>query len=418
MNPNGNPGPFSGLHGGFQGSSLGINAKSRPTLDFERENYDSETGEIAGPKYDPVSGRLERFALQSVVRSILPKSRTAKCLRLRQGKGGRLIWEAGDLEGIPVYRSLAHGSTSYGGLQTCASVWSCPLCSAKISERRRVELKAAMATWEAQGGSVVLLTLTHGHTQADRLADLVAGQQKAVHRLFACRQGVELMSALGRVGHVRAWEVTHGRKRQINNGWHPHFHILLFLDTPCLDLSIAESWVFQVWHNACRLADLPLPSRAYGVKLDDGIKAAEYVAKLGLEDARENLWGMDHEMTKGHTKRAKDGETPFDFLRSCLLGNDPVGRRLFLEYAQAFHGKRQLVWSRGLRERLGVDLVTDEDLAGSHEDDAEILGRLSDQDWRLVLRFDVRGELLELARHGWEPVQRFLQSLESMGVKS
>ena len=28
---------------------------------------------------------------------------------------------------------------------------------------------------------------------------------------------------LGKVGHVTATEVTHG-----SNGWHPHYHILLF----------------------------------------------------------------------------------------------------------------------------------------------------------------------------------------------
>jgi len=396
---------------GQKGPPLGTNAKSHTAIDLQGEILDAETGEISRSGFDPVAVRLERFALQSVARLIIPKSRTAKCLRLRQGKGGRLVSSSTEIEGIPIYRSLAHGCASYGGLQTCASVWNCSLCSAKISERRRVELKAAMATWEAQGGSVALLTFTHGHTVGDRLADLVQGEQKAITRFFGCRQGVELMAALGRFGHVRAWEVTHGRKRERNNGWHPHFHILLFLETSHDELSWAEDWAFRVWLNACRLSGLPLPSRLHGVKLEDGAKAARYVAKMGLEDARASLWGMDHEMTKGHSKRAKDGETPFDFLRSCLACDDPEGWRLFAEYAGVFHGKRQLVWSRGLRERLGVQAVTDEELAASHEDDAEILGRLSDQEWRLVLRFDLRGELLELARRGWEPIRYLLDSL-------
>jgi hypothetical protein len=38
------------------------------------------------------------------------------------------------------------------------------------------------------------------------------------------------------------------------------------------------------------------------------VKASAYVSKWGLED----------EMTKGHTKKAAKGETPFDFLRAVL----------------------------------------------------------------------------------------------------
>ena len=230
-------------------------------------------------------------------------------------------------------------------------------------------------------------------------------------RFFGSRDGVELMKAMGRVGHIRAWEVTHGRLRERSNGWHPHFHILLFLDRPLFDLSSAEDRVFRVWHNACRLAGLPLPSRRYGVTLQDGSKAAEYVAKMGLEDPR-GVWGLDAEMTKGHIKHSKDGETPFDLLRAVLRDGDRHGAALFREFAFAFKGKRQLAWSRGLRERFDLDAITDEELAAAQESDALLLAQIAPEDWKLVLASDSRGELIELARSGsWEPVERLLQSL-------
>lgn len=392
------------------GPSLGIYAKFHTALDSKGNfptpgggavpfNFDPATGEVL-PVRATALARLERFALQSVARSLLPGGRTATCLRVP-------FRPSGDVE---LWFSPKHKSAAYGGLVTCGSVWVCPVCAAKITERRRVELQTAIAAWEAQGGSVVLLTLTHGHTQGDRLADLLGAEQNALTRFFGCRQGVELMSALHRVGHVRAWEVTHGRQRVVNNGWHPHFHILLFLEYRHADLTSAEDWAFKVWLNACRLSGLPLPGRRHGITLQDGSKASAYVAKMGHEEGRG--WGIDSEMTKGHIKRAKDGETPFDFLRACLAGDDLQARVLFQEFAAAFKGKNQLRWTRGLRERFNLVDRTDEELAASHEDDAYLLSLIGRDDWKLILQRDARVELLEIAGHGsMDLLQRFLADL-------
>lgn len=408
-----------------KGAVLGIYAKSHPTLESkgfffwgeEPVIIDPETGEMLAELGPDRVATLERWALHAVAQEVLGKTkhRVRGCCRWMARRKG----EEGAPRGVQVYRSLEHGTCSYGGLQTCGSVWVCPVCGAKITERRRVELKHAIEIHKERGGGVALLTLTHPHTKADRLADLLAAEQKAMTRFFGSRSGVELMAAMGRVGHVRAWEVTHGRKRGPgrDNGWHPHFHILLFLERPLSadELRAFEDRAYQVWAPVCVRAGLDLPSRLHGVRLEDGSRAAEYAAKFGLEQPR---WGLDAEMTKGHTKRAKDGETPFDLLRSILYEDDQGAPALFREYADAFKGKRQLVWSRGLRQLLdlGAD-VTDEELAAEQEDHAEILGQLTVSEWHLVLRLDARGELLEVARGGWAPVQQFLGVLRALEVQ-
>ena len=84
---------------GVEVGALGINAKLRATSE------------------NPMVRRVERFALQSVARDILPGSRTAKCLRIR----------AHDKD-VQVWKSKNHKTASYGGLQTCGSVWVCPVC--------------------------------------------------------------------------------------------------------------------------------------------------------------------------------------------------------------------------------------------------------------------------------------------------
>jgi hypothetical protein len=158
----------------LSGVPLGIYAKSPSIFDskevFSGSRIDPETGELLGLAPGAASRKLERFALQSVARLILPKTRTAKCLRVPFRPDGS----------VAVLYSPAHQSASFGGLCTCSSVWVCPVCSAKISERRRLEIQAAVKAWEAQGGSVVLLTLTHGHGPRDPLAGLLQAEQKAL----------------------------------------------------------------------------------------------------------------------------------------------------------------------------------------------------------------------------------------------
>lgn len=374
-----------------KGSYLGISAKSS-SAPFD--SVDISTGEmlLTGSEYDPTSTRLERFALQSASRKILrysKVSRVARCLRVKR--------KDSDIE---VYRSIEHQTASFGGLQTCASVWVCPPCAAKISERRRVELLHAIEQHKANGGDVLLLTLTNPHHLGDKLADVLDGQKQALVYFNSVRAAKRLYDSIGCIGQVRALEVTHGRLRAINNGWHPHYHILLFVRSG-LDLDALRRTFYDRWSSSCVKAGLKAPSFAHGVRLDDGSKAARYASK----------WGLESEMTKGHTKKAKDGETPFDLLRAFLFDDDKQAAALFREFAETFKGKRQLFWSHGLKALFAVQDETDDEIASRQDDQASLLGMIELDDWRLILKSDVRGEVLELARHGWEPVERFLCDL-------
>ena len=375
---------------------LGIDAKYKHT--------DVETGEIT----DPMEGRIQRFILQSIVRRLLPKSRTNNCLRVRQ-KGQQ----------IQVLKSVEHGTASYGGLQTCGSVWQCPVCAAKISERRRAEVLAAMTAWKAQGGTVNMLTLTCPHQRSDDLAELLVKQAKALNYFWKDRQAKAVFYEMGTVGHIKATEGTHGRLSPYNNGWHPHYHILLFNSlephlTRYKTLLGEQMTDWQVrlylrWANACKLAGLGEPSYQHGLKLDDGSKADRYISKWGLED----------EITKGHTKKAISGETPFDLLRA--LQADPTDRQaaaLFIEFATVFKGKRQLRWSKGLKARFAVEEKTDDELTEEKDDFAQVLGQLTIEQWRDVLAVEGRGPLLSAAaRGGWPSVAAYLIEIKGKGEK-
>lgn len=384
-------------------ASLGTTAK----YSAELSTIDPETGEILGfeGKIDPMNFRVNRFALQSVAREALPdKLRIQACLRWRQ-KG----------QNVHVLRSKEFKTASYGGLQTCGSVWMCPVCSAKIAERRRAEIQSAMTLHKAQGGAVYLLTLTAPHQRKDKLSELLVKQSVALKYFFKDYTAKSVLQEMGIIGQIRALEVTHGRLSPQNNGWHPHYHFLLFaasnvdLEASAVRLSLSDRLYIR-WAACCVRAGLGQPSLAHGLKLDDGNKAANYVSKWGLED----------EMTKGHTKKALHGETPFDFLRSHLSDStDKQALILFKEFAEAFHGKRQLHWSAGLKKRFLIGDFNDEELAARTDDFSELLGFITPEQWRTILNADCRGEVLQIASSGgWDAVQNFIEFLMKNEIKN
>lgn len=388
--------PALPLHAG--GRSLGIYAKYKNNS----EKIDPETGEITGN--DPMATRVQRFILQAVARSLFPKSRLDKCLRLRCSN-----------QDVQVWKSTEYKTTHYQGLQTCGSVWRCPVCAAKIAERRRVEILQAMDGHKAAGGCVNLLTLTCPHQVKDKLAELLPNQAKALNRFWNDRQVKAILADMGTIGQIRALEVTHGRLSAQNNGFHPHYHILLFqgsgVDLARFDQAQMTDWQVRLylrWAKACKGAGLGEPSYAHGLKLDGGEKAGKYVTKWGLED----------EMTKGHTKKALHGETPFDLLRAILADkDDKQAAALFIEFANTFEGKRQLHWSKGLKKRYAVTDKSDEALAAETDDRARLLGLISLDQWRDVLAVEGRAVVLQVAASGgWDSVGLYLEQIKGLGV--
>jgi hypothetical protein len=378
-------------------AALGTTAKFRaspfhgPSGAIDPSLVDAETGEIRQDR-TPAEIRVERYALQSVVRHLLPKSRTAHCLRSIQNQRAS----------VDVFRSLKYQRAHYGGLQTCASVWACPVCSAKISERRRADLGDLIARHESAGGVVLLITRTVPHKRADDLGELLAAISKAESSYKWHRDYKTLMQAFGLVGTVRAVEVTHGEA----NGWHPHVHELVFLREEAVIEDLEEA-LSHIWQGAALRAGLALPSRAHGLTVQDGSQAAKYASK----------WGLESELTQWHRKRGKvESCTPFDLLRAVLAGGEGAARagHLFREYAEAFHGRHQLQFSRGLKARYAVEDLSDEDLTHRQDDDAQLLGAIGLDDWRNVCRSNQRGALLEVAAvGGWSAVELLLDGLRA-----
>ena len=344
------------------GSALGILTKSQSSLDFKG------LAQIA-------LRRATNYSLQNEAVKLLPNERVRFCLRHRVDA----------TKGIEVKYNEKREQAHYSNVQRCGSVWTCPICSAQISEGRRQELKQGMAHWQRMGqdGAVYLLTLTNPHYYGDNLAQLLEGQKKALAYLWGDRKSKEMFKALGKVGHITATEVTHGV-----NGWHPHYHILLFFKKP-INSKALRNFLASCWQNCCEKSGLKVPSLEHGVDLRDGKYADKYVSK----------WGLADEVTKGHIKKGREGSlTPWDLLRQSEAGCEKSGR-LFQVFAAAFKGKRQLSWSRGLKRLLEVDEVTDEELATETEKDSVEVDILAMEIWRLILRYKSRADYLKAKEH-------------------
>src|SRR5580693_2124997 len=80
---------------------------------------------------------------------------------------------------------IKDGSAYYCGLETCGSVWLCPVCSAKIHHRRAAELRDALTTWETQGHAASLITITVPHDLGDSLSKLLDAERDAWRHVTA-----------------------------------------------------------------------------------------------------------------------------------------------------------------------------------------------------------------------------------------
>lgn len=288
-------------------------------------------------------GRTDRFRWQR---------HAAKLLR-GQGRVGLCRWSVvSKTEGVDMvstsYPGIKGDRVHFEGLQTCGSVWACPCCSARISETRRDEMNKLLGWARGQGHRVMMLTLTARHGRDDDLEDLLERMKDAKRRWARHRayRGIKLRM----IGSVTATEVTGGGV----HGWHPHFHVIVIMDSE-EDLSpLRDAWLAS-------LRGAGLDGTGSGWDIRSGDETGRYVAK----------WGAAEELTLSARKKGRGGRTPAQLLAASCDEGDKLAGRLWSEYAEVFHGRRQLVWSRGLKVMAGVGEVDDQEAAQDQEQEGQ-----------------------------------------------
>lgn len=254
-----------------------------------------------------------------------------------------------------------------------------------------------LLSWaRANGYHVRMVTLTCRHGRDDDLADLMvrmkgrAGNKAKGIKTF---RGAKQRMADDRrykdhvkphvIGSVTATEVTGGGA----HGWHPHMHMILILDED-IDLTPMR----DAWLGSLRGAGLEGSGRGWDVRPAD--ETGKYIAK----------WGAAEELAlSGQKKGRGTGRTPTQLLAASSDEGDRAAGELWAEYARVFHGLRQLVWSRGLKDRVGIDEIKDEEAAlDQQQDGQQETGRanIPHHVWRTGVasqRADARADVLERA---------------------
>jgi hypothetical protein len=310
---------------------------------------------------------------------------------------------------VQIIQPLDYHKPFYSGLKICQSVWHCPICSAKITTRRREEVERAVQHWEKKaGGTVVMATFTLQHTNKDPLPDLADTLKSAYRQMLRGKRWTNFVKRFAVKGYIRAMEVTWGAA----TGWHPHLHVLFFVHS--MDRAGVlefEQWLQARWnHEVGRLSRWAHIRHGCQVTTSGsggGSLAADYISKMG------GAWRLSDELTRGHTKRGRDGarlqvvDLLADYGRN---GNNQAGA-LWLEYARYFKGTRQLIWSNGLKKYFEIEEKTDEDIAGEQVERAVLLAMLSPEQWRYVLGNDARADVLLAAERGYEALADFMERM-------
>jgi hypothetical protein len=290
----------------------------------------------------------------------------------------------------------------YRGLLRCGSVWECPVCGRQIRAARAEELKFAVEAWGAS--NVAMLSLTVRHGLGDDLREVRRGLADGFRGLINGKPWKKFRAKFGIEHQVRAVEVTRGA-----HGWHPHLHVLFFLEVPLTREAqrAASLWLRERWMQCVRRAlGSEFVPNEHGVDLR-GVWRPEYLAKLSFE------------LTDPGTKRGRrKGRTPFQIATSAASGNCPADESLWVAYCEGMRGAKMLTWSRGLREFVGLDAERNdgEIVDGEEQAEAETVAVIAGGTWDSVR--NQRGlpcaileaaELAAGAHAGFEAIQNLVR---------
>lgn len=364
--------------------------------------------------YDHKIVRSERYKIQNTIAELLVNEgkklsldyaddyhRTAQCLRKRY-------------EAVGVNKSKTYNRAFYSGLIQCANGWTCPVCSAKIQERRRIEIAQAFDYAYSNNKKVIMITFTFPHYLHDRLKSQLDKLKEAFKYLRAGNVWTLMKQRISYTGLIRALEVLWGKE----NGWHSHTHEAWIVDKN-VDVNELREWLTKRWWDVCVKAGLISEDfaktdsfNAHAVQITDNCHASDYFAKH--DNAVNNKWGVDRELAKANNKGTRHSDKKllhaFDLIKLYEQNNDQKYAELFIEYADAMRRKPAIFWSHGLKKLVGINEKTDQEIVEEQDDKAILLATLTRENWRLIVCKKSRAHILDLAENenGAELIQNWL----------
>ena len=327
----------------------------------------------------------------------------------------------GEREGVAYWR----------GVQTCGSIWSCPICGAKIRNGRAIEISEFAGEWIKRGNSVYMVTLTSPHDLGMALAALLLLIAAAFRSVISGRPWIRLRDELAIAGTIRALEVTHGER-----GSHPHLHVLLFVwgevevlapvhlyfqDDGGFIVSVCQDCGKRSGRGkaACKCGGPRYrpPSDLHGVKVEKCYSAADaamYVVKT--QDGK----NPGNEMARSDMKTGRPGHRmPFEILEAAGTG-EKAELELWHEYEKATFRHQAITWSPALRklqkEWLNAEEKTDDELAAEVVDGEVVVDVSTSALAAIVCIPGLRAGLLDAWEDGGLPALEVLAAAHGFRV--
>lgn len=266
------------------------------------------------------------------------------------------------------------GRRYLSGVQTCGSVWACPVCSLKISTQRSIDVGRILRSFQTKLMPLGFLTLTWRHNHKEELKYVYHRGMKIYRKITKLRAFRNLEKKHGIEGMIRALEIKHG-----NNGWHPHLHIAIVGNSTEQDVEQFANEFIQIWCNELQDKANIDAQKYLPIKCEQGI--ADYITK----------WAAADEMVKGNSKAVgkKTGSvTPFVMLEqinSSVVSEEKKRfyKAKYREYTELTKGKKQLTIARRILE-LHKDILfenqeqyeeikTDEEIVKQEQDGTVVL---------------------------------------------
>lgn len=316
-------------------------------------------------------------------------------------------------KGLPtaVYLISNGQRSKFIGNTLCKNTWACPVCSAYMMSKYSSEIASAIEMKRAEGYMAFMMTLTVPHLRfmTCRTVTDILFETYSYFRRTAKQKNYRPQKRTGSVSkqffddlaisdYVNVCEYTWGV-----NGWHPHFHMLLW--TKRENAQKIMDWqakLNEFWlKTAKRITEKHLSkvftenfavdyvNRLY-TKAEEG--AGVYISNdNGV--VRESLtsdyiagWGADKELTGNRRKEASHAGhyTPYQILEAAYYGNAEM-KKLYIEFVLQVTRKpvhHRVLWSKnGFKARLNnyrQSLKAKELLKKKENEDAE---------WKVVCWF-------------------------------
>lgn len=266
-----------------------------------------------------------------------------------------------------VYVLANNKDAKFFGINTCKNSWFCPTCSAKMMAKYATEIACAIdaiRTYQNQVACMITFTIPHtSGMSCEETADILFDTWKA----FNVRGNHNLKSKWNQKDpfasfceefnckhRIRVGEFTWGE-----NGWHPHFHCLFFIDKAKLQKVVEwQDLLNNRWYQLAKRQTVKKWNKLYPDQKDKNKiradimygkmdKAGSSGCYISVDDNGKVIeqkssmyicgWGADRELTGNYQNKAtnQDHMSPQQILEKAEETGDEKWLDLYMEYARA-----------------------------------------------------------------------------------